>query len=95
MRRQIKPTNILAEDCLQNEMMKANQMLVASRLNELIDQLRKINKDDQFNKTQAEKAKHTTHRTTHCKGIHRKHGHIKAEIGNGIDKHEWNIKPQN
>ena len=57
MKRHMKATNILAEDFLQKEMMKANQMFTADTPNELIVQFTQIHIDNQYNKTKAEEKK--------------------------------------
>ena len=46
MKRQIKPTNITAEDYLQNEMAKGNQTLAADGLNKLADHFMQLHKSD-------------------------------------------------
>ena len=54
MKRDLKPTNILAEDYIQNQITKANQTLAADTLNELTDQFMQILEDHQFNKNEDE-----------------------------------------
>ena len=91
-------------DYLWNEMMKANQMLAADRLNELIDQFMLINKDAQFNKTEVDKtndvsknnAKNMQHTLQLNLKSYTENKDILKQSGKGKnDKCRWNIKPQN
>ena len=46
--------NICAEDCLQNEIWKANQIPATDKLNELVDHFTCIHKGNQYNRTEME-----------------------------------------
>ena len=54
MKRQIKPSNIFAEDPLQNEIKKASHALAADRLNELVNHFthrsKKVNNTTKWNR---------------------------------------------
>ena len=86
-------------------MMKANHISAADRLNDLIDQIVKIHKNDQLNKTEVEGKKtlyaktmpQTCHAQDKSMQIHtQKNMDVLRQNDNGIsDKHECNIKTNN